>query len=63
MNQIIEIAKNNPRRMFAIASSAVALIAHYVTLPVPLLLAFVAAVLGTGEVSERKVKKNAEVTE
>lgn len=62
MNQLIELAKNNPRRMFAIASSAVALVAHYVELPVPLLLAFVAAVLGTGEVSERKVKK-AQVSE
>lgn len=57
MNNLTELAKNNPRRMFAIVSSAIALVAHYVDLPVPLLLAFVAAVLGTGEVSERKVKK------
>ncbi len=63
MNQIVTLAKNNPVRLFGIASSAIAIVAHYVEVPVPLLLAFVGALLGTGEVTERKVKKNGQVAE
>jgi hypothetical protein len=47
---VIEAIKNNPVRLYAIASAALALIAFYVpSLPVVLILGLVAAILGIGE--------------
>jgi hypothetical protein len=47
---VVEALKNNPVRLYSIAVAALALVAFYVpALPVVLILALVAAVLGVGE--------------
>lgn len=51
--------KLSPARMYAIAAAAVALIATWwQDAPVPAILALVAAIVGTGEVADRKKKKS-----
>lgn len=53
---MLEALKNHPVRIMAILTAVVALIAHYVPdLPVPLILAIPAAVLGMGEIAASKV--------
>lgn len=47
-------------RIYAVAASAVALVAHYVpTLPVEAVLALAAALLGVGEVAQRAEDRRA----
>lgn len=47
---MLEDIKNNPVRIYAIVTAAVALLGHYVQdIPTALVLALVAAVLGVGE--------------
>lgn len=49
--------KNNPVRLMAIISSAIALLAFYVpALPVSLIIPLVMAIFGTGEVVRSKVQ-------
>lgn len=46
---------NNPVRLYAVAAAALALVVHYVpSLPTPLILALVAAVLGVGGEAVRR---------
>ena len=50
MNQLWESIKNNPVRIGAIVSAAIALTAHFVPdAPWPLVTALIAAIFGTGE--------------
>lgn len=52
----MEAIKNNPVRIFAIVTSVVALAAFYFpALPVALILAIPAAILGLGELTRSKV--------
>ncbi|WP_411121718.1 hypothetical protein [Streptomyces sp. x-19] len=51
---MIDFIHDHSTRLYAIAAAALALIAHYVQdLPTGLILALVAAVLGTGEAVQR----------
>ncbi|WP_327073337.1 hypothetical protein OG196_15215 [Kitasatospora purpeofusca] len=51
---MIEFIKGNPARLYAIAATILALVAHYVRdLPDVLILAVVAATLGIGESVQR----------
>lgn len=53
---MIEALKNNPVRLYAVATAALALVAYYVQdIPQGLILALVAAVLGLGETVRSKV--------
>lgn len=53
---MLEAIKNNPVRIYAIASAVLALVAFYLpTIPTALILALVAAVLGSGEVVRAQV--------
>ncbi|MGW2425070.1 hypothetical protein ACWC0C_38510 [Streptomyces sp. NPDC001709] len=50
----MQFIKTHPARIYAVAVAALALVAHYVPeLPSALVLALVAAVLGTGEAVQR----------
>jgi hypothetical protein len=50
VQSVLESIKNNPVRLYAIATAALALIAFYApALPVVLILGLVAAILGVGE--------------
>ncbi|MFJ1640806.1 hypothetical protein [Streptomyces sp. NPDC088256] len=50
----MQFIKAHPARIYAVAVAALALVAHYVPeLPSALVLALVAAVLGTGEAVQR----------
>ncbi|MER6364968.1 hypothetical protein [Kitasatospora sp. NPDC001527] len=50
----MSFAKSNPARLYAVFVAALALVAHYVpSLPVALVLALAAAVLGVGETVQR----------
>ncbi|WP_405793354.1 hypothetical protein [Streptomyces sp. NBC_01506] len=50
----MHFVKTHPARLYAIAVAALALVAHYVPeLPSALVLALVAAILGTGEAVQR----------
>lgn len=54
--------KMEPVRLFAIATAALALVAFYVpTLPVPLIVALIGAILGVGEVARSKVVPTAKL--
>jgi phosphate/sulfate permease len=54
----MNLSKLSPARLYAIAAAGVALIATWwQDAPVPAILALVAAILGTGEVADRKKKK------
>ncbi|MGG2460538.1 hypothetical protein ACO0M4_12065 [Streptomyces sp. RGM 3693] len=51
---LIDFIHDHSTRLYAIAAAALALVAHYVQdLPTGLILALVAAVLGTGEAVQR----------
>lgn len=53
---MIESLKNNPVRLMAVITAVLALVAFYVpSLPVVLILAIPAAILGTGELVRAKV--------
>lgn len=55
----MNFSKLSPARLYAIAASAVALLATWwQDAPVPAILALVAAILGTGEVADRRKKKS-----
>ncbi|MCX4687218.1 hypothetical protein OG401_23420 [Kitasatospora purpeofusca] len=50
----MNVIKSSPARLYAVVAASVALVAHYVpSLPVVLVLALAAAVLGVGEVVQR----------
>ncbi|MEU9047515.1 MULTISPECIES: hypothetical protein [unclassified Kitasatospora] len=50
----MQFIKTSPARLYAIVAASVALVAHYVpSLPVVLVLALAAAVLGAGEAVQR----------
>ena len=55
MNDVWHAIRTNPVRLFAILSAVVALVAFYVTIPVPLVLGVFAAILGVGEGVRSKV--------
>lgn len=46
---MLQAILDNPVRLYSIAVAAVALVAFYVTIPAPLILGLIAAVLGVGE--------------
>lgn len=58
MNRLTNL---EPVRLYSIAAAALALLAYYVTIPVGLILALVAAVLGVGEGVRSKVTPNERV--
>ena len=59
---MLESLKTNPVRIYAVATAALALVAHYVEdLPTALVLALVAAVLGVGEGVRAKVTPTSRV--
>ena len=57
--KIITVIRQNPIRAYAVVSSALAIVSHYVPgAPVPLYLGLAATLLGVGEATNRSVKKN-----
>ncbi len=62
MSSIVSAIRQNPVRVMSTLSAVVALVAFYFpTLPVALILAIPAALLGIGEVTRAKVTPNARV--
>lgn len=60
----MNLPKMSPARLYAIAASALALLATWwKDAPIPAILALVAAILGTGEVADRRKKKAANLEE
>jgi hypothetical protein len=59
---MLEALKNNPVRIYAVATAALALVAYYVPdIPQGLVLALVAAVLGLGETVRAQVTPSRKV--